>query len=69
MENWIEPDWTDKKPVYLTKIEMEKVRCCIMLINKDAEIEYFKKDSEDENDYELLNRIAFYDRLANKFRW
>lgn len=68
-ESWAEPDWTEKQPVYLTKLEMQKIRACIRLANWDAEQECAKRREEGNPDYDLLGRVNFYDALAQKFEW
>lgn len=59
----------ETKTVELTCLEMEKVRACIKLANWDANVECMKRQDEGNPDYDLQERVNFYDNLAKKFEW
>ena len=56
-----------KKEVKLSQLELLQVKACILLAITDWEREYIKNAANGGEDYEILERIYYYRRLAEKF--
>lgn len=56
-----------KKEVKLSQLELLQVKACILLAITDWEREYIKSAADGGEDHEILERIRYYRRLADKF--